>query len=156
MPGDKVARKFIFPFFGRRGAPSPAELWLARADKAPPEEVVRQYFEGVNTHDLDLLLATMTPERAKIYAGPMTVDRRRQSVAQATVTSVTESHDNVPLPAMASKYRSTVILKVAYELRLVPAEERKDPTVHEGPDWAYFVLVTEGRMKRWMIADWGR
>ena len=156
MPGDEVVRRFRLPFFGRRGAPSPAALWLARADQATPEEVVQQYFAGVNAHDLDLMLATMTPERAKLHAAPTTVDRRRQSVAEARIIAVEQSQESVPLQALGPKYRHTVVLKVTYALRLAAVEERKDPTLREGQDWAYFVLVAEDPGKRWMIADWGR
>lgn len=110
----------------------------------------------MTAHDLDWLLATMSPERARLYNDIRTVDKRRLSIAEAGVVSITPTDDGVPLPAFAQRYRSHQVLKVEYELHLTDANERRDPTIKEGRSWAYFVLVCESRGKPWLIADWGR
>lgn len=142
--------------FGRREAPSPAGTWMAARSRATPEQVIRTYFEAGCAHDLDWIVATLTPERARLYQEARTVDKRRLSVRAARVLRVEAVDPAVLLPPAASRYRSRMIFRVEYELELVEPEQRRDPTLKEGADWAYFVLVTEGRGHPWLIADWGR
>lgn len=140
--------------FGRRQPESPAAAWLRRRAQAEPAEVVEEHFRAIEAHDLEWILATLTPQRARLYSGPTTLDRRRLSVKAARVTGVTPAPD---APAVrVPGYGEQQVLRVEYELALVPGEERRDPSLVEGPQWAYFVLVREGAGKPWLIADWGR
>ncbi len=156
MPLHEGLAKLTARLFGRREAPSPAKAWLARREKATPEEVIRQHFAAMTAHDLDWLLATMSPERARLYDDIRTVDKRRLSIAEAGVISITPAEESVPMSAFVQRYRSNMVVKVEYELHLTEAHERRDPTIQEGRNWAYFVLVCESRGKPWLIADWGR
>lgn len=154
MPGDKVSG-FWQKLFGRRGAPSPAETWLRQRREAGPEEVIRQHFEAMAAHDLEWLVATMAPERARLYQDARTLDKRRLTVNAAQVLAVTPVEGGVPLPAFAARYKESALLRVEYELDLVTQEERRDPTLREGRQWAYYILVRESRGEPWLIADWG-
>jgi hypothetical protein len=142
--------------FGGRGTPSPAEAWRRRRNQATPEEVIRQYFAAMAAHDLEWLLATMAPERARLYSDVRTTDKQRLSVAAAEVLAVEPVSVDLPLPAFVRQYRLSQIFKVEFELQLVPPEQRRDPTLREGRQWSYFVLVSAGPGKPWLIADWGR
>lgn len=148
--------RFWNRLLGRREAPSPAAEWLAVRDRALPTEVLETHFHAWKTHDLDLLLATLSPERARLYGDVRTVDKRRLTVADVQLVSVKEATAAMPLPAFAHRYRSHLVLRVEYDLTLVDRERRRDPTLKEGRDWAYYILVTESRGKPWLIADWGR
>jgi len=156
VPGDKGLAKLRALFFGRRGTPSPAEAWLARREKATPQEVIREHFAAMEAHDLDWILATLAPERARLYNEPRTIDKRRQSIAKATVVATEPATEPIALPVFAHRYRSNLIVRVEYDLELVDRERLRDPTVRQGRDWSYYALVTEGRGKPWLIADWGR
>ncbi len=140
--------------FGRRQPESPAAAWLRRRAKAEPAEVVEEHFRAMVAHDLEWILATLTPQRARLYNSPATLDRRRLSVKAARVTGVTPAAD-APV-ARVPGYEEQQVLRVEYVLELVPGEARRDPTLVEGPQWAYFVLVRERAGKPWLIADWGR
>ncbi|MBP2020072.1 hypothetical protein J2Z79_003526 [Symbiobacterium terraclitae] len=146
--------RFLGRLFGRRQDDSPAARWMRRRTQAEPAEVVHEYFSAVVAHDLEWILATLTPERARLYSGPTTMDRRRLSVRAARVTGVSPAPD-APV-ARVPGYGEQLALRVEYELELVPPEERRDPSLVEGPQWAYFLLVREGPGKPWLIADWGR
>lgn len=142
---------------GRREPPSPAGTWLAERERAQPEQVLEQHFAAWVAHDLDWILATLAPERARLYTQTRTADKKRITVADARLISAQEVvNSEFSLPVFAHRYRSHLVLKVEYELRLVEPERRRDPTLKDGRDWAYYVLVTEGRGRPWMIADWGR
>ncbi|HWI64410.1 MAG TPA: hypothetical protein VNT75_21475 [Symbiobacteriaceae bacterium] len=156
MPGHEVVTGLFRKLFGRRGTQSPAEAWLRQRREASPEEVIRQHFAAMAAHDLDWLLATMAPERARLYNDPRTLDKRRLTVTGAMVVSVEPADKPVPLPSFAERYKSTLALKVEYELNLVQPEQRRDPTLRDGRDWSYYVLVSEGTGKPWQVADWGR
>ncbi len=156
MPGDKGLARLRTLFFGRRGTPSPADAWLARRAKATPAEVIREHFAAMVAHDLDWILATLAPERARLYNEHRTIDKRRLTIATATVASAEPATATIPLPGFAHRYRSTLVLRVEFDLELVDQEKRRDPTVHQGRDWSYYILVTEGRGKSWLIADWGK
>lgn len=156
MPGNKGLARLRTLFFGRRGTPSPAEVWLARREKATPVDVIREHFAAMVAHDLDWILATLAPERARLYNEPRTIDKRRQTIAAASVVSSEPALAPIPLPGFAHRYRSSLVLRVEYDLELVDQEKRRDPTVRTGRDWSYYILVTEGRGKPWLIADWGR
>jgi hypothetical protein len=106
-------------------------------------------------HDLEWLLATMAPERARLYSDPRTLDRRRVSVVGARLLSAEPAPDAVPLPEFAARYKSAAVFRVELELDLAPPEERRDPSVREGRQWSYFVLVKEKPGAPWLIADWG-
>jgi len=140
--------------FGRRTPESPAEAWLRRRAQAEPAEVVEEHFRAVVAHDLEWILATLTPERARLYNSPTTLDRRRLSVTAARVTGVTPAPD-APV-ARVPGYDEQQVLRVEFELELAPGGERRDPTLVEGPQWAWFLLVREKAGKPWLIADWGR
>ncbi|MEW8979133.1 MAG: hypothetical protein AB2385_12070 [Symbiobacterium sp.] len=127
---------------------------MLRRDRAEPEEVVQEHFRALVAHDLEWILATLTPERARLYNGPATLDKRRLSVRAARVTRVSPAPD-APAPRIPG-YGEQQMLRVEYELELVPTEERRDPTLAEGPQWSYFLLVRERPGKPWLIADWGR
>lgn len=156
MPEHEGLGSLLRKLFRPRGTPSPAESWIARRNGMPPEEVIREHFAAMAVHDLDWILATLCPERARLYNDPRTVDRQRQTVTEAKVLSIEPAREDVPLPAYTHRYRSALAFRVEYELKLVPTEQRRDPTLREGKDWAYYVLVTESRGKPWLIADWGR
>jgi hypothetical protein len=155
VPGDQVTSLWR-KLFGRRGAPeSPAEAWLSQRRDASPEEVLRQHFLAIQAHDLDWLLATMAPERARLYSDSRTLDRRRLSMAAAKLLAVDPDPGAAPLPSFASHYQSAAVYKVTFELELAPPEQRRLPNLQEGRQWAYYVLVNEGPGKPWLIADWG-
>lgn len=156
MPLYQGLARLTARLFGRRGTPSPAEAWLARRDKATPDEVIRQHFAAMTAHDLDWLLATMSPERSRLYNDIRTIDKRRLSIAEAGVLSIAPAGADLSLPVYAHRYRSHQVVRVEFELRLTDLNERRDPTLTEGRNWAYFVMVCEGRGKPWLIADWGR
>lgn len=141
---------------GRREPPSPAQVWLSRRDQASPDEVIQAHFEAWVTHDLDWILATLAPERARIYRDTRTVDKKRLTVQSARMVSAQAVPAEFPLPVFAHRYRSNLVLRVEFDLVLVESEKRRDPTLKEGLDWSYYVLVTEGRGRPWLIADWGR
>lgn len=143
---------FLQRLFGRR-PDTPAAEWLARRATADPESVIREHFAALVAHDLDWILATLSPERARLYQLPTTLDKRRQTVQDARVLSVAVATDHVVLP---SHYPDQAVFRVDFELDLVESEERRDPTLQAGQQWGYFVLVREGPKKPWMIADWGR
>jgi len=142
--------------FGQREPPSPAQSWMARRHKATPEEVVHAHFTAMGQHDLDWILATLTPERARLYGGSLSVDKRRRTIVSVKVLSIEPAAEEVPLPSSLSQYRSLVVFKVTFEMTLVPEEQRRDPSLKDGKGWAYFIVVAESRNKPWLIADWGR
>jgi hypothetical protein len=107
-------------------------------------------------HDLDWLLATMAPERARLYNDPRTLDKQRKTVTGARIQVIAPAESAVPLPSFASRYQRNLVFRVEFELDLVPPEQRRDPTLREGRDWSYYILVSEGPGKPWLIADWGR
>ena len=156
MPVYEVATGIWRKLFGRRGPGSPAEAWLRQRRGASPEEVIRQHFAAMVAHDLDWLLATMAPERARLYNDPRTLDKRRLTVMDARVLAVEPVERPVPVPSFADRYSATMILKVDFDLNLVESEQRRDPSLREGRDWSYYVLVSAGPGKAWEIADWGR
>jgi uncharacterized protein YchJ len=155
MPGHEVVTGFFRRLFGRRPN-TPAEAWLARRAGAPPEEVIRQHFAAIEAHDLDWILATLAPERARLYADTKTLDKRRQTVLKATVLAIEPTDEPVPLSAFAERYAMRQVYRVEFDLSLVEPEKRRDPTLQEGKQWAYFLLVSEGKGRPWLIADWGR
>ena len=71
----------------------------------------------------------------------------------AKLLTVAAVDDPVPLPAYAGQYAETAVLKVEYDLNLVAPEQRRDPTLREGRQWSYFLLVSEGPGKPWLIAS---
>ncbi len=127
---------------------------MARRTEASPDEVIGEHFAATQAHDLEWLLATMAPERARLYSA-RTVDRRRLSVREVNLLSVEEAPGAVELPGFSSRYPEQLVLRVEYELHLRSEQERRDPTLKEGRQWAYFVLVREGPGRPWLIADWG-
>jgi len=127
---------------------------MRRRTQAEPADVIHEHFSAMVAHDLEWILATLTPERARLYSGPAALDRRRLSVRAARVTRVSPAPD-APV-ARVPGYGEQQALRVEYELELVPPEERRDPSLVEGPQWAYFLVVREGPGKPWLIADWGR
>ncbi|HLN64126.1 MAG TPA: DUF4829 domain-containing protein [Symbiobacteriaceae bacterium] len=156
MPRNQVAG-FWHKLFGRRGTlPTPAETWLRQRREASPEEVLRQHFAAMEAHDADWLMATMTPERARLYGDARTLDKRRLTVSRARLLAVAESREAFTLPAMVAKYRSFQLFEVEFELDLVEPEQRRDPTLLEGRQRSYFILVQEGPGHPWLIADWGK
>jgi hypothetical protein len=118
--------------------------------------VLRQHFEAIMAHDPDWLMVTMTPERARLYSDARTLDKRRLTVAAARFLALAPSSDSLPLPAFAEKYRELQVLKVEFELELVPPEQRRDPTLRDGRQWSYYILAREGPGHPWLIADWGK
>ena len=140
--------------FGRSRDDTPAARWMRRRAQAEPEDVVREYFAAMIAHDLEWMLATFTPERCRLYTGPTTLDRKRLSVKGARITGVSPAAD-APVGRVAG-YGEQRALRVEYELDLVPAEERRDPSLVDGPQWAYFLLVRQRPGQPWLIADWGR
>jgi len=155
VPGNEVITGLWRKLFGRRGTSSPAEAWLSQRRQASPEEVIRQHFAAVAAHDLEWMLATMAPERARLYADGRTLDKRRLTVLGARVLTVEPAVDDVPLPSFSGRYRESLVLRVEFELELAPPEQRRDPTLREGLNWSFYVLVREGQGKPWLIADWG-
>jgi hypothetical protein len=143
----------------RRAAPSPAEAWLKQRVGATLEQVIAQHVAAINAHDLDWILTTLAPERARLYNDHRTVDRRRLSIREMRLVDI-DSNDPgdsvVPISPFAARYANRRILKVTYTLTLKSTEERRDPSLHEGEQWAYFILVNEGPRKPWLIVDWGR
>jgi len=123
---------------------------------ATPEEAIRQYFAAVVAHDLESILATLCPQRARLYSDPRTMDKQRKSVAGVELLAAELVDDPVPLPSFAAQYPHHVTMRVEYDMQLVPPEARRDPTLREGRQWAYFILVSEGPGKPWLIADWGQ
>lgn len=117
---------------------------------------MRQHYEATAAHDPDWLMATMAPERARLYDDARTVDKRRLTVAGVRVLTVEPVTQAVPAPAFAARYQSTLVLRAEFELDLVPPEQRRDPSLAEGRGWSYFILVSEGPGKPWLIADWGK
>jgi len=144
---------FLARLFGGKRNDTPAAQWIARRPKATPDELIHQHFAAMVAHDLEWILATLTPERARLYGGPTTMDKRRQSIRTARVLKVepaAEKGDPVP------GYAEQQLWRVEYELDLVPAEDRRDPSLSEGSQWAYYLLVRQGPRQPWLIADWGR
>jgi hypothetical protein len=156
LPGHEVVTGLWRKLFGRRGPETPAEAWLRQRRDASPEELIRQHFAAMEAHDLDWLLATMAPERARLYNDPRTLDKHRRTVTGARVLAVETVEGTVPLPSFAARYPRTQVLKVEFELDLVEPEQRRIPTMREGRDWSYYVLVSEAPGKPWQIADWGQ
>jgi hypothetical protein len=140
----------------RGRAPSPAEEWRGRWRKAPPEELIRTHFAALVAHDLEWILATLAPERARLWNDPRTLDKRRATVEAAVVTKVEPISVQVPLPPFAVRYGEWTVWRVEFELTLVAPEQRRDPTLKEGPQWAYYILVRSHPTQGWLIADWGR
>lgn len=143
-------------FFGRRGQEDSTPAEGPTKGAATPEEALNQYFAAVAAHDLDGILRVLCPERARLYGNFRTMDRQRKSVAAAAMLAAEPVDLPVTLPNYASQYPQRVALRVEYELQLVPPEQRRDPTLREGKQWAYFILVSEGPGKPWLIADWGQ
>jgi len=152
VPGHEGLTGLLHRLFGRRGTLSPVKP--ARGS-AVPEDVIREHFAAAVAHDLDRILLTQAPERARLYDSPRTTDKRRLTVTEAQVLSVEPTGESLPMPGFVQRYAEIAVYKVEFELRLVPAEDRRDPTVREGRQWSYFVLVSEGAGKPWMLADWG-
>lgn len=155
MSGNQGLAGIWHRLFKRRGAPSPAEVWLDRRQTASPEEVVGAHFAAIGAHDLDWILATMTPERAKLYQDVRVADKRRLTVSQARVLGTEVATGAIAVPMLAQRYRTILVLRVEYELILVEQDKRRDGALREGKQWSYYILVTEGRGKPWLIADWG-
>lgn len=116
---------------------------------------MQRHFAGIAAHDLEEILATLTPQRARLYGAPGMVDRRRQTVNSAKLLKVAAVDDPVPLPAYTAQYAEKAVLKVEYDLNLVEPEQRRDPTLREGRQWSYYIVVCEGPGQPWLIADWG-
>lgn len=125
-----------------------------RRAQAEPEDVVREHFAAMSAHDVDRILATLTPGRRRLYSSPATLDKKRLTVRAARVLAVSPAPDAPVEPAPG--YPEQRVLRVEYELELVPPEDRRDPSLTEGRQWAYFLLVREGPGRPWLIADWGR
>jgi len=155
VPRNEVIGGLWRRLFGRRGTSSPAETWLSQRRQASPEEVIRQHFEAMAAHDLDWMLATMAPERARLYGDARTTDKRRLTVQAARVLAMEPALERIPLPAFSARYRETMVLRVEFEMELAPQEQRRDPTLREGRQWSFYALVREGQGKPWLIADWG-
>lgn len=145
---------FFARLFGRRREDSPAANWMARRATADPETVVREKFAAMAAHDMNWILATLTPERGRLYNGPTTLDKRRLTVRSVEVLSVQPVGD-APVDRVPG-YPEQQALRVEFSMELVPEEERRDPTLSEGAQWVYYLLVREKPGKPWMIADWGR
>lgn len=139
--------------FGRRGRESSAAEPVRGA--ATPEETIHRHFSAIAAHDLEEILLTLCPQRARLYSDPRTLDKRRQTVAEVEVLAMEPVSESVPLPSYAEQYQQRITLKVEYDLHLVPPEQRRDPTLREGRQWVYYILVSEGPGKTWQIADWG-
>lgn len=136
---------------------APAEPRREPRGAPTPEAAVRAHFAAIQAHDLAAILATLSPERGRLYEDHRTLDRRRLTIARVELLSVEPAGEAVPLPVFASRYTERLILKVEYEQELVEREERRDPTAGEGRQWAFFVLVRDEEAgDGWMIADWGR
>lgn len=137
---------------GRWRDDSPAGNWLARRVKAEPETVIQEHFAAINAHDLEWILATLSPERGRLYSSPTTMDKKRLSVKEAQVLTVEPAADapvvRVPGYGEQRAWRVEYVLELASELR--------DPTLVDGRQWSYYLLVRERVGKPWMIADWGR
>jgi hypothetical protein len=116
---------------------------------------MQRHFAGIAAHDLEEILATLAPQRVRLYTAPGTVDRRRLTVNSAKLLAVQAVDDPVPLPAYAAQYAETAVLKVEYDLNLVEPEQRRDPTLREGRQWSYYIVVREGPEQPWLIVDWG-
>lgn len=101
-------------------------------------------------------MATLAPERARLWNDPRTLDKRRQTVEQAEITRLEPASSKLPLPPFAHRYADVAVWRVEFTLTLVSAEQRRDPTLKEGPQWAYYVLVRPHPNQGWLIADWGR
>lgn len=155
MPGNQGLTGIVQRLFRGR-APSPAEEWRKRWRKAPPDEVIRTHFASLVAHDLEWILATLAPERARLWNDPRTLDKRRQTLEQAEITSLELASGKIPLPPFAHRYADVAVWRVEFTLTLVPAEQRRDPTLKEGSQWAYYVLVRPHPNQGWLIADWGR
>ncbi|MFZ5827131.1 MAG: DUF4829 domain-containing protein [Bacillota bacterium] len=138
--------------FGRRRDDSPAANWIAQRATADPETVIHEHFAALAAHDLDWILATLTPERGRLYTGPTTMDKRRLSIKTARVVGLQPEADAPVEPVPG--YPEQAAYRVEYELEL--GEERRDPSLSEGRQWAYYLLVRQRAGKPWMIADWGR
>jgi hypothetical protein len=151
-----VIANLLAKLFGSREPPSPAQTWIAQRHLASPEEVVHAHFTAMGQHDLNWILATLTPERARLYGGSLSVDKRRQSIVSVKILSIEPAKEKVPLPSEIRQYRSLEVYRVRFEMTLVPQEQRRDPSLREGEDWAYYIVVTESRGKPWLIADWGK
>jgi hypothetical protein len=98
----------------------------------------------------------LAPERARLWNDPRTLDKRRATVEAAVVTKVEPISAAVPLPPFAVRYAEWTVWRVEFELTLVAPEQRRDPTLKEGPQWAYYILVRSHPTQGWLIADWGR
>jgi len=142
--------------FGQREPPSPAKRWIAQRHAATPEEVVHAHFTAMGLHDLEWILATLTPERARLYGGSLSVDKRRQSIDSVKVLSIEPTQEELPLPSSITQYPLVEIYKVRFEMTLVPQEQRRDPSLRDGEGWAYYIVVAESSGKPWLIADWGQ
>ncbi|MFZ5815614.1 MAG: DUF4829 domain-containing protein [Bacillota bacterium] len=138
---------------GRRRKRGPAAEWMARRAEAAPGTVIREHFAAMVAHDLDWILATLTPERGRLYTGPTTIDKRRLSVRDARVLEVERAPE---APDPVAGYAEQLLFRVEFELELVPGEELRDPSLKAGRQWAYYLLVREKPGKPWLIADWGR
>lgn len=154
MPGQQGLKGFFGRLFGR-GTPSPAEQPAQRGE-VDPEAAIRQHFVAIQAHDLDGILDTLAPERARLYNNPRTLDKRRLTVMEVHILHLEPADDSVPLPSFAQRYPAIQVWRVTYELKLVEPEKRRDPTLQDGEQWAYFILVSEGNGRPWLIADWGR
>lgn len=155
MPGNQGLAGIVQRLLRGR-APSPAEEWRKRWRKAPPEELIRTHFAALVAHDLEWIVATLAPERARLWNDPRTLDKRRQTVERAEVTRLEPASVSVPLPPFAPRYAEWAVWRVEFEMTLVPANQRRDPTLKEGPQWAYYVLVRPHPNQGWLVADWGR
>ncbi|MDB4894187.1 MAG: hypothetical protein JWN15_449 [Firmicutes bacterium] len=116
---------------------------------------MQRHFAGIAAHDLEEILATLAPQRARLYSDHRTVDRRRLTVNSAKLLSVQAVDDPVPVPAYTAQYAETAVLKVDYDLNLVEPEQRRDPTLREGRQWSYYIVVCAGPGQPWLIVDWG-
>ena len=114
------------------------------------------HFAAMQAHDLEAILATLAPERARLYRDHRTLDKRRLTIASAEVLAMEPAGEAVPYPAFAERYVQRTALKVEFALHLVDSEQRRDPTLGEGRQWSYYALVQEGADGPWLIADWGR
>lgn len=145
---------FFQRLFGRRRDLSPAAQWLDRRTQADPESVIREHFAAIGAHDLEWILATLTPERGRLYTGPTSLDKKRLTVRSAQVLAV----ELAPGAAVdrAVGYDEQQVWRVEFQMELVPPDERRDPSLQEGRHWSYYLLVRENPNKPWLIADWGR
>jgi hypothetical protein len=140
--------------FGPRTHRSPAESYLQRRDALTPEEVLGEHFAAIRAHDLEWITATLAPERAKLYERPQTLDKRRQTIADFTLHGIEATDDRPTLPTVVQRYPELRILRVEFSLTLVPREQRRDPSLQEGHQSAYYALVRRSK-GAWMILDWG-